>query len=243
MFFIKSIPANIRYYLRQSIVIYLVDCFFLGGMIITLSLISLERYDLHRLEKQLANFSHAKQGADPLNQLIEGKHLLLGRYQLIGLLMMIITIILVGILAGQAFKKLRQDIETFSSAAWPQYKIVNYYTLIALCILVLASITVIVGWLVLNSYYWHGLEVVNQRWLQKPFRPVQGPQALQPLFKNHLTDFSSRSLLNPVLHESTKQSLTNQVLRRLWLPLLSLIVPIFIVGWYQVNHFSKMRKL
>ncbi|UTC07372.1 hypothetical protein A4W77_05465 [Latilactobacillus curvatus] len=65
MFFIKSIPANIRYYLRQSLLIYLVDCLFLGVMLIALSLISLERHDLNQLKKQLANFNTTKEGTNP----------------------------------------------------------------------------------------------------------------------------------------------------------------------------------
>ncbi|GED81949.1 hypothetical protein [Latilactobacillus curvatus] len=242
MFSIKSIPANIRYYLRQSLLIYLVDCLFLGVMLIALSLISLERHDLNQLKKQLANFNTTKEGTNPLTHLVQSKEVLLGRYQFIAVVLTIVIALVIGILTWQAFKKMRQDIDTFTSANWSRHTIVNYYTLTALCLLISASVTVILGWLLVNSYYWRGLELINQQWLQKPLRPIQGPRAFQPLFKNHLTDFSSHSLLNPILHESTKQNLTNQVFAQLWAPFISLIAPVYIIGWCQVTRFRKMRK-
>lgn len=242
MFFIKSIPANIRYYSRQSLLIYLADCLFLGVMLIALSLISLERHDLNQLKKQLANFNTAQKGTNSLTYLVQSKQALLGRYQLIAVVLLVIIALVIGIVTWQAFKKMRQDVDTFTSANWSRHKIVNYYTLTALCLLIMASVTIILSWVLFNSYYWRGLELINQQWLQKPLRPLQGRRAFQPLFKNHLTDFSSHSLLNPVLHERTKQNLTNQVLAQLWGPFISLMAPVYLIGWCQVIRFRKMRK-
>lgn len=241
MFFLKSIPANIHYYWRQSLAIYLLDCLFLGLATIILGLIRLERHNLTQLKSQLANFTaEEKFAADhPLKTLLHSNQTVLERYQTAYLLLIIIGIIATIIISWLAFKILTRDIETFFSANWTRTRVTLYYGLTALCLLFFAVVTISLLLLVANQPFWRGLEAINHYW-HRPLQAMQkAPKTLNPLFKNHLTDFSSHSLLNPTLHNSVKQTLTNQIFGQLWQAIISLAAPILMIGGLQVSRFKK----
>lgn len=241
MFFLKSIPANIRYYWRQSLAIYLLDCLFLGLAMIILGLIRLEQHNLTQLKSQLAHFTAAEKVAAgyPVKNLLHANQIVLGRYQIAYYLLLIVGVISTVIISWVAFKILARDIETFLSANWTRTKVTLYYGLTALCLLFFAILTVSLLLLIVNQPFWRGLEAVNHYWHQPLETMQKAPKTLNPLFKNHLTDFSSHSLLNPTLHNNGKQTLTNQIFGQLWQAVISLGVPVLIISGIQVSRFKK----
>lgn len=241
MFFLKSIPANIRYYWRQSLAIYLLDCLFLGLATIILGLICLEQHNLTQLKSRLANFTAEEKfvAEHPLKILLQSNQSVLERYQIAYLVLIMIGVIGTIMVSWLAFKILARDIETFFSANWTRTKVTLYYGVTAFCLLLTAILTVSLLLLVANQPFWQGLEALNRYWHQ-PLQAMQkAPKTLNPLFKNHLTDFSSHSLLNPILHNSVKQTLTNQIFGQLWQAIMSLAIPALIVGGVQVSRFKK----
>ena len=244
MFFIKSILANIHYYRKSALSLYLFNCFFFGIIGLLLGLISLGQHNLSQLKTQLANFSsEARYSANQLlTKLLHANLDLIKTYQLIYWSLLIIGVCCALFFSYYLLKWLKQDMLTFISANWSTVKISSYYFMTALLVIALALLTIIILGALFNDQYWQFLEAVNQHFLQRPLQTVQRqPNAFNPLFKNHLTDFSSDSLINPVLHDSAKQTLSNKVLRQVWQPGLALLIPVIGVIIIMIHHTKQKQ--
>lgn len=245
MFFLKSIPANLKYYRRSSWQLYLLDCLLISLSLVMSSLIRLEKHNLNQLKTQLNRFSSETLFTNNhlLKSLIKSNQTLLANYQLAFWLLICLTIGITLVVSYYQFNRYQADINTFLSANWSIFKINCYYLLSASLLLGLALLTVITVVFLFNDFYWEFIEFSNRFLAHQPLRNYQiKPERFKPLFKNHITDFTSDSLLNPILHDNAKQTLTTNTLWHLLPSIGSMLSTIFIAGQLYIYHLKHRQK-